>query len=104
MHSLSLGRNSAVTSISSDQAPGERCYRDFGPRREFFVYCFWHSHSGDAGQRKPATNGAFWERKRGANVHRDRRNIEALKKQGWDVMVIWECELNEGYEFQIDRH
>ena len=38
MRSLSLGRNSAVTSISSDQAPGERCYRDFGPRREFFGY------------------------------------------------------------------
>lgn len=31
-----------------------------------------------------------------SNVKRDKRNIELLKEQGWQVLTVWECELKKG--------
>ena len=63
--------------------------------------CFWHGHDCKKG-RRPATNKAFWQAKLDKNVERDRRNEEALSEAGWHVVVIWECELDEGIE-QVTR-
>ena len=61
-----------------------------------FVHgCYWHMHECRFGRVKPATNAAFWEAKRRANVERDCRNEQALKRQGWRVLIIWECSLRE---------
>lgn len=54
--------------------------------------CFWHQHSCKKGQNIPKTNSVFWENKLRINKLRDKRNIVALKKLGWDVLVVWECE------------
>jgi DNA mismatch endonuclease (patch repair protein) len=40
----------------------------------------------------PATNAKFWRIKRLSNVERDRRNLKALRREGWRVMIVWECE------------
>lgn len=40
----------------------------------------------------PKTNTDYWQAKRLGNVRRDKSNIKALKKQGWQVLVLWECQ------------
>jgi len=57
-----------------------------------FVHgCFWHMHKCRYGKVKPATNAKFWQAKREGNVARDKRNLRKLRKDGWKVLVIWEC-------------
>jgi len=41
----------------------------------------------------PKTNTDFWARKFSDNIERDRRVVQLLSKQGWRVLVVWECEL-----------
>jgi DNA mismatch endonuclease (patch repair protein) len=58
-----------------------------------FVHgCFWHMHRCKYGRVVAKTNADFWRAKREGNVARDRRNISALRRAGWDVRVIWECQ------------
>ena len=67
-----------------------------GARTVVFVHgCFWHMHNCKYGKPVPATNGNFWAEKRGGNVERDRRNREALRRAGWRVFEIWECETRD---------
>lgn len=61
-------------------------------RKIIFVHgCFWHMHNCKYGRVKPQTNAEFWQNKRLGNVERDRRNLSLLKKDGWKVLVVWEC-------------
>ncbi len=53
--------------------------------------CFWHMHRCRYGRVKPRTNWAFWRKKRLGNVERDKTNIAHLRRQGWQVLVVWEC-------------
>jgi DNA mismatch endonuclease (patch repair protein) len=63
-------------------------------KKIIFVHgCFWHTHSCPRGQLKPATNSDFWSEKRTRTVRRDALNSAALKKKGWKVLTIWECQL-----------
>lgn len=41
----------------------------------------------------PKSRQEFWQAKFESNVNRDRRNRRALKKSGWNVLVVWECEV-----------
>jgi DNA mismatch endonuclease (patch repair protein) len=64
------------------------------PRRKKIIFvhgCFWHVHDCRYGRVKPAKNWRFWRDKRAKNRDRDKRNRRALRKQGWQVFVIWEC-------------
>jgi DNA mismatch endonuclease, patch repair protein len=54
--------------------------------------CFFHMHKCRYGSVVPATNAKFWRTKRLSNVERDRRNLRALKRGGWKVLIVWECE------------
>ena len=56
--------------------------------------CFWHRH-GCSRSTLPKTNQEYWIPKIQRNVERDQQNIEALEKAGWQVIVIWECELKK---------
>jgi DNA mismatch endonuclease, patch repair protein len=61
-------------------------------KKIIFVHgCFWHMHTCKYGIVKPRTNAEFWENKRLGNVKRDRKNIRELKKNGWQVLIVWEC-------------
>lgn len=54
--------------------------------------CFFHMHKCRFGSVVPATNAKFWRLKRLSNVERDRRNLRALRRGGWKVLIVWECE------------
>lgn len=55
--------------------------------------CFWHGHKNCKYAKTPATNRIFWIDKISKNSLRDTKNIRFLKKGGWNVIVIWECQL-----------
>ena len=58
-----------------------------------FVHgCFWHGHEVDS--HLPHSNRDFWQKKIMRNKQRDERDRQALKRMGWKVMTIWECQLN----------
>jgi len=54
--------------------------------------CFWHAHRCRYGH-APKTRRRFWDAKRAANVRRDGHVKRALRRLGWKVVVIWECQL-----------
>jgi DNA mismatch endonuclease (patch repair protein) len=55
--------------------------------------CFWHGHENCSAYVMPKTNKKFWNDKIEKNMDRDRRNLHALRKMGWKVIVVWGCEL-----------
>ena len=64
-----------------------------------FVHgCFWHQHKGCKASERPSSNSTYWNKKLDRNVLRDSKNIALLKKSGWDVLIIWECQVrNKSY-------
>lgn len=65
-------------------------------RKIIFVHgCFWHRHRKCRYASSPKSRKAFWEAKFAANVSRDRRIKRALKRMGWCIMTVWQCELKE---------
>ncbi|MFH1114633.1 MAG: very short patch repair endonuclease [Pseudomonadota bacterium] len=61
-----------------------------------FVHgCFWHGHQGCRRSGRPSSNMEFWNRKLSGNMERDARNQESLRKDGWKVLVVWECETKD---------
>lgn len=59
-----------------------------------FVHgCFWHRHKNCKYAYKPKTRVNFWEDKLSGNADRDKIKQSTLKTLGWNVIVIWECEL-----------
>lgn len=56
--------------------------------------CFWHGH-GCARVRAPRKNAEFWREKFADTKRRDEENVTRLKALGYDVYVVWECELDE---------
>jgi len=55
--------------------------------------CFWHGHKDCRYFVIPKTNTDFWLNKINTNIERDKHKQEALKELGWNVIVVWECEL-----------
>lgn len=61
-----------------------------------FVHgCFWHRHSCKFAY-NPKTREKFWQQKFQRNVERDRESAQRLREQGWKVVVVWECEIEQG--------
>ena len=73
-----------------------------GRRKVIFVHgCFWHQH-GDPGckiARRPKSNLEYWLPKLDRNASRDAEHQASLRDRGWDVLVIWECEVRAGPDF-----
>jgi DNA mismatch endonuclease (patch repair protein) len=59
--------------------------------------CFWHRHEQCKNASKPKTNSLYWENKIKATVERDKKYFFELKSLGWDVVTIWECELESSH-------
>lgn len=56
--------------------------------------CFWHHH--DCGRFVwPSTNKEYWRKKIDRNTERDKENYDLLTAQGWQVLIIWECQLKK---------
>jgi len=58
----------------------------------FIHGCFWHGHTCKRGA-LPTANIEFWENKISGNIERDKHNVLELEKQGWIVIVIWQCKI-----------
>ena len=69
-------------------------------RKAIFVHgCFWHQHTAKTCKitRIPKSNLEYWIPKLERNNARDKKNRSALRKLGWDVLIVWECQLkNQG--------
>ena len=66
------------------------------PKRRKVVFvngCFWHRHHCRNGQRLPRSHRRFWRRKLEGNKARDQQNLSKLRKLGYAVRIIWECEV-----------
>ncbi len=64
-----------------------------------FVHgCFWHHHPKCSNGVLPKSRPEFWANKLLGNVERDRNNARKLRKLGWNVIVVWECELDNETE------
>ena len=65
-------------------------------KKAIFVHgCFWHYHADCARGRIPTRNSTFWEEKLYGNRERDVRKIRGLEEKGYDVLVVWECQLTD---------
>lgn len=67
-------------------------------RRAIFVHgCFWHRHADPACPlaRLPKSRLDFWLPKLEGNRERDAAAVERLESMGWDVLLVWECELRD---------
>ena len=57
--------------------------------------CFWHGHEGCEKFKMPKTNVEFWDAKIRRNQERDNQNYQILRENGWQVLVLWECQLSK---------
>lgn len=63
-------------------------------RTVIFVHgCFWHRHKGCKQATMPSTNIEFWQKKFAANIANDKKHARELRKLGWKVITVWECEI-----------
>lgn len=64
-------------------------------RKVIFVHgCYWHRHNCRKAT-MPSSRTEFWQSKFEANVNRDQQAIKKLRKLGWKVLVVWECQTND---------
>ena len=68
----------------------------------FIHGCFWHGHPDEQCKlaRIPKSNVKFWENKIQVNRQRDNKNIKLLHGLGWNIAVMWECEINSDSIFR----
>ncbi len=71
-----------------------------------FVHgCFWHQHPGCKAATIPVTNSEYWKSKFAKNIERDEREQNELKDAGWNVIVLWECEIStkERQRYRLEK-
>jgi DNA mismatch endonuclease (patch repair protein) len=56
--------------------------------------CFWHGHRDCGAAKRPQTNVNFWNEKIDGNIARDKRTVRQLRRLGWKVIVVWECDVS----------
>ena len=74
------------------------------PRQRVAVFvhgCFWHQHKRCRDGRRPTSNLSYWEPKF-ARIHaRDRACRTHLRRLGWTVLTVWECEIEDNLDCAI---
>ncbi len=65
-------------------------------RKVIFVHgCFWHGHARCKRAALPTSNVPFWISKISKNKARDRRIKAKLRRTGWRILEIWQCQLKD---------
>jgi DNA mismatch endonuclease (patch repair protein) len=59
--------------------------------------CFWHGHKGCSYFILPKTRRNWWREKIENTVQRDKKQIQELKKLGWNVITLFECKIHSGW-------
>lgn len=61
-----------------------------------FVHgCFWHGHKGCKYYFVPKTRTEWWLNKINTNKANDTKALNALKKDDWKLIIVWECKLKQ---------
>ncbi|MCX7000213.1 MAG: very short patch repair endonuclease [Candidatus Sumerlaeota bacterium] len=60
----------------------------------FINGCFWHGHIKCKAGRIPKSRVNYWREKIDKNIERDEKNLRKLRRMGWRVMTVWECQIN----------
>jgi DNA mismatch endonuclease (patch repair protein) len=105
VHTRNTGAEKAVRSIVHrlgyryslvrNDLPGRPDLAFVSRRKVLFVHgCFWHGHSCRYG-RLPKSRLAYWKPKIVANKARDRKQVNELRKAGWSIMIVWQCQLRQ---------
>lgn len=58
--------------------------------------CFWHGHQGCKHFVMPKSRRNYWVPKIQNNIKRDKLYKKELRRQGWKVHTVWECQLRKG--------
>ena len=75
--------------------PGSPDFANRSARWAIFVNgCFWHHHTGCRKATVPKSNTRFWKLKFRDNQQRDARAIRFLRRDGYRVVTIWECQID----------
>lgn len=73
--------------------PGKPDIAFIGRKKAIFVHgCFWHGHDCREGFRRPQSRQDYWIPKISGNQARDAHHRARLACEGWDILVIWDCE------------
>jgi len=82
-------------SLVRNDLPGKPDLTFVSRRKAIFVHgCFWHGHRCRYG-RLPKSRLGYWKPKLSANKARDRKQVNRLRKGGWSVMIVWQCQLRD---------
>lgn len=57
--------------------------------------CFWHGHQNCRYFVMPKSNTEYWESKIKSNITRDKTTYDSLSALGWNLLIVWECELKK---------
>lgn len=89
--------------LNYKKAPGRPDIAFVGLKVAVFVHgCFWHGCP-DCQPPLPKSNTWYWGPKLDANKARDARKNAALRKEGWRVVVVWECRIKNSPDAQTAR-
>jgi len=76
--------------------PGSPDFANKSKRWAVFVHgCFWHHHRGCHRATVPKSNRRFWLNKFRDNKRRDARSVRLLRREGYRVVVVWECQVHQ---------
>jgi DNA mismatch endonuclease (patch repair protein) len=83
--------------VHVNSLPGRPDIANRRQRWAVFVHgCFWHAHDGCGRATVPKRNRGFWMDKFRRNRERDRRAVAALRRLGYVVLTVWECDVRRG--------
>jgi DNA mismatch endonuclease (patch repair protein) len=81
--------------VNNKDLPGSPDLANRSRRWVIFVHgCYWHRHGGCYRASTPGTNTEFWLNKFARNVARDRAARTSLRRAGYRVLTVWQCELD----------
>lgn len=65
--------------------------------------CFWHHHHNCKYATVPKTNSVYWKKKIEKNMENDIKNYNKLVQLDYRVIVVWECEIKECFEYRMNE-
>ena len=81
--------------------PGQPDLVFVSKRKVVFIHgCFWHGHGCSKGK-LPKSRLEYWEPKIARNKNRDRNNEKRLMDLGWNVCIVWQCEIADPGDLQM---
>lgn len=88
--------------VNVSDLPGSPDIANKSRKKAIFVHgCFWHFHRDCDRGTIPERNRTYWKRKFRKNRERDEQKVKTLAERGFDVLVVWECELNQADKLKV---